>query len=735
MAGVARSGKKGGRGPDAAAGSPEFRRVYELAVGQVLDAAGEMEHRAVVAEGDWSCVLKVHHKPTGTLRALRLVRPELVASEVQQRLFEEELERAAAVAGEFAARLFDMGKLVVPGADEQQWWYLTMEWIEGKSVAELLSGGRFQQALSFERYVDKSGQDAGPVGSAISADDALHFVEQAAEGVAELHRIGLCHFDIKPEHLILSKQGRVRLIGYGLSPELRREGLPALTLKWRSSAYASQELARGQYSKLGPRCDVFQLGMLTYELLRGHPCLPWVGYEELCETVEFLPAAMDELIEDCIDEEGRRPADADAFLKRLRTAAAAFDENQRHHRARSERKAKDIWLRAQALAEQQDPQWTYVAGMCQRLLEEKPHLLPFGKIPAKQVEGLLGQAQEKLQARRGSHLEAILSDQAWAVAGAWVDHLGGEVSSRELDGLRLRIEMAQIEAAGKDPNARAEASRRLMDLLKAPDLDPALREKAAAVLEGLMKEGPPPASAAPAPEPSAPGPRAPRIQVLTDLGTLDPVSRFQVDTGDTSVMWRVIVGPAVRLGRGSFDEFGNHVDLRPTRREAAESSITLALAQRLSRAGHLELRVAPEGLEAFCMGTHGAAVDGKQLKRGERVALSDEGKCLLAQGATELGYKVWKARDGSLQAVELSFTGGVGAGRHAVWVLGGLPLQLICPEAGVKGNVIPTAEGWILESKQEVITLGHQNLAKGERAAWPSDIVLELPEKCRVQHS
>lgn len=225
-----------------------------------------------------------------------------------------------------------------------------------------------------------------------------------------------------------------------------------------------------------------------------------------------------------------------------------------------------------------------------------------------------------------------------------------------------------------------------------------------------------------------------RIQVLTDLGVLDPISRFQVDSADSSTMWRVIVGPAVRLGRGSFDEFGNHVDLRPTRREAAESSITLALAQRLSRAGHLELRVGPEGLEAFCMGTHGAAVSSRELKRGERVSLGDDGQCLLAQGATALAYKVWKARDGAPLAVELSFTGGVGAGRHAAWVLGGLPLQLLCPDAGVKGIVIPTSEGWLLESKQDEIRLGHQTVAKGERAPWPSDVILEL-EKFRIQHS
>ena len=101
---------------------------------------------------------------------------------------------------------------------------------------------------------------------------------------------------------------RLRLVGYGFAPELR-QGLPALANKWRSSPYAPPELTRGEWAKLGPRSDVFQLGMLAYELFRGAPCSPWVAYEELCENVQFLPAAMDELLQDCLDESerARRP--------------------------------------------------------------------------------------------------------------------------------------------------------------------------------------------------------------------------------------------------------------------------------------------------------------------------------------------------------------------------------------------------------------------------------------------
>jgi len=285
-----------------------------------------------------------------------------------------------------------------------------------------------------------------------------------------------------------------------------------------------------------------------------------------------------------------------------------------------------------------------------------------------------------------------------------------------------------------------------------------VRDRAAQALESLLAQGrtiedspgatlPPPVPAsvtvAPPLEPM-PGPpvaaapqteaAAPPIAVVTDLGLLAPVERFQVESARELTTWRVVVGPAVRFGRGSFEEFGNHLDLRPTRREAAENSITLALAQRLSRAGHMEFRVAPSGLEAFCMGTHGAAMDGKVLKRGERCELGDEGRCLLAQGAAEFVYKVWRGREGSPQAVEFAFTAGVGAGRHAVWVFSSLPIHLLVPSTAAKVLVVPTRQGWMVEARSEAVKLDEVELVRGTRHPWAAEAVLELPEGTRIVH-
>lgn len=760
MSSVARAGKKSGKGAGVTTFSSAFAVFTHMEIGQPLDVAGELELRGLVAEGDHGCVLKALHRPSNTLRALKMMHPELVATDVAQRLFEEELEKLAGVAGEFAVKVYDMGPIAVVG-QALPWWAVAMEWVDGRNLRDLVSGSRFSQQLSFERYVDRGGQDDDVSGSGLAPEEALRFLEQAANGVAELHRAGLCHFDVRLDHLLLEKGNALRLVGFGLGLELRRSAQELLGVQWQTSPYAAPELLRGDWGVLGPRADVYQLALLAYELFRGTVCSPWVGYEELCESADFLPASMDELLQECMGDPEHRPEDADAFLVRLREVAAQFDENQRKGRTRPDRKAKEIWQRAQGMAQRDEPQWSYVAGMCQRLLEEKPHLLPFGKIPVKQVDELLAQAQSHLQTRRRDMLDELLVRQAWDQAAAFLERLGGEVATDEVDELKLGLELAQAALHKGDPEARALAHQRIMELLKEPRLSPAVRNRAASALEMLMAEGrsepdapgatlPPPVTAAiPVAPPLEPVMTVPQasvsqaaavhepavsIPVMTDMGVLAPVERFQVETAHETTSWRVVVGPAVRFGRGSFEEFGNHLDLRPTRREAAESSITLALAQRLSRAGHMEFRVAPEGLEAFCMGTHGAAMDGKVLKRGERTELGEEGRCLLAQGAAEFVYKLWRGRDGTAQAVEFTFTAGVGAGRHAVWALSSLPLQMLAAGTTAKAIGVPTPQGWMVEARSEGLRLEGQDLPRGTRLPWPADAVVDLPEGTRIVH-
>ena len=114
------------------------------------------------------------------------------------------------------------------------------------------------------------------------------------------------------------------------------------------------------------------------------------------------------------------------------------------------------------------------------------------------------------------------------------------------------------------------------------------------------------------------------------------------------------------------------------------------------------------------------------------MALGERGACVLAQGASELAYEVVRGRQGAPVALLLSLTGGVGAGRRVVWVLGELPLGVLCPAIGVTANLTPTSAGWTVQPASAGLQMGERLLAAGVTVPWASDGVLEVSGHCRI---
>lgn len=680
--------------------------------GDAIDADLVHEYRGVMVAGDLAVVLKAMHRPTNLLQAIKVIHPGLIEDEAMQHLLEEEAERLQGVDAHYAARLADYGRFSVEGPDRQvrTFWYLATDWIDGRSVRDLLRGGGGAKAPTFSLSGDSAAASLCPSG--LASEDAFSILDQASQAVAELHSAGCLHLAIRPENLLMTRQGRVRLIGMGVPADLRRAADRRLGTMWQGSRYAPPEVACGNESETGPASDVYQLALLAFELFMGVPCSPFLAYDEICEAAPFVPPALDRLIVSCLGVAGSRPGDANAFAAALREVTAVFEANVQKRRFTPARKAREVWQDIGRAAGQQPPLWSVVAGGCRRLVEEKPHLLPFGKIPRERVEELLVAADAGLAASRKAHLEELAAAGAWRVAEEFIERLGGDVAREEQDELRVVLARAAVTSLPRASAQHRAAVRRLQELIGDSRIPVALRDQASAVLNEAMVNVLPPAASS--------------IPVITEPGVIPPVERFRVEAAGEATVWRVVVGPALRLGRGSFDEFGNHVDLRPTRREAAESSITVNLAQRISRAGHLELRLGGDGLEAFCLGTHGAMIDQTPLLRGERVALGEHGRGSLAQGAVEFRYRVWKNRDGVPLAVSLDFTAGVGAGRQAAWVLSELPFQLLAPSVGAKGSLIPTAEGWLVDGRGDGLRVGGGPAGKHVRVPWPDDVDFEL---------
>ncbi len=142
--------------------------------------------------------------------------------------------------------------------------YFAMEYVDGETLAEIL--------LRLKDAPEDAGTPFGP-----SRADQEYYLRlarafaDAADGLQHAHSKGVIHRDIKPSNLILDKDGRLRILDFGLA---RLEGQESLTLSGDflgTPQYMSPEQARRQKVEVDHRTDVYSLGATLYEAISGRP--------------------------------------------------------------------------------------------------------------------------------------------------------------------------------------------------------------------------------------------------------------------------------------------------------------------------------------------------------------------------------------------------------------------------------------------------------------------------------
>jgi TolB-like protein/predicted Ser/Thr protein kinase len=186
------------------------------------------------------------HRPV----ALKMLRTELCCGEEERAALLREARAASALNHPNIAVIYDVGEAeTADGA----FWFLAMEYVPGKTLSQLAAD------------------------SALSLDEILDLVCQAASALAEAHRRGVVHRDIKPSNLMVS-QGRLKVLDFGLAQQ-RPDAPEALTWSRDPAVlgergglvgtpfYLAPEQALGR--PVDARSDVFSLGVVLYELLAG----------------------------------------------------------------------------------------------------------------------------------------------------------------------------------------------------------------------------------------------------------------------------------------------------------------------------------------------------------------------------------------------------------------------------------------------------------------------------------
>ncbi len=264
----------------------------------------------VIARGGMSTVYRGVDTRLDRPVAIKIMEPRLAADPAFRIRFEREARSAARIDHPAVVDVHDQGQDIGGGGSaEAPVLFLVMELVEGGTLRDVLRA-------------------RGPLG----VPAALAVMEQVLAGLAEAHRLGMVHRDVKPENVLISHAREVKVADFGLVVAAAEAGASHVGVIMGTVAYLSPEqVATGTAD---PRSDVYAAGVLLYELLTGEP--PYrgetaisVAYRHVNSDVPApsliagdVPPELDALVQRATRRDpAARPADAGAMLAELRAVA------------------------------------------------------------------------------------------------------------------------------------------------------------------------------------------------------------------------------------------------------------------------------------------------------------------------------------------------------------------------------------------------------------------------------
>jgi serine/threonine-protein kinase len=220
-------------------------------------------------------VWAARHGPTASIVALKTIRPEYASDPGFQALFMDEARYAASVKHPAVAQVYGLGE-----ADGVL--YIAMEWVVGESLARILKPNK--------------GAATEPIPPLIAARliaDACEALHAAHEIKDEDGRtIRLVHCDVSLQNLLVTIDGGVKLVDFGVARALRAQSVADVPKMDGKAAYMAPEHAAGK--RISRLSDVFTLGICLYEIstgVRPFSAGSWDATIERLLAGEFQPPA------------------------------------------------------------------------------------------------------------------------------------------------------------------------------------------------------------------------------------------------------------------------------------------------------------------------------------------------------------------------------------------------------------------------------------------------------------
>ncbi len=190
-----------------------------------------------LGRGGMGQVYKVMDTKVKDKVALKLLKPEIASDKKTIERFSNELKFARKIRHKNVCQMFDLN-------EEKGIHYITMEYVPGEDLRSMIR---------------MSGQ--------LSVGTAVNIAKQICEGLADAHKLGVVHRDLKPQNVMIDRDGIARIMDFGIARSIRAKGITAAGVMVGTPEYMSPEQVEGK--EVDERSDIYSLGIILYEMTTG----------------------------------------------------------------------------------------------------------------------------------------------------------------------------------------------------------------------------------------------------------------------------------------------------------------------------------------------------------------------------------------------------------------------------------------------------------------------------------
>ena len=299
-----------------------------ISIGRVL--AGRYQINGFIGEGGMSRVWRALDQNTGKYGAIKVLREEYSEDESFIRRFDREAQAASRMSHPNIVNLLDVG------VEDDGTRYLVMEYVQGKTL---------------KRFIQESG--------ALRPEIASQIIIRVLAALQHAHQNGVVHRDIKPQNILIDKEGTVKVADFGIARMANAQTVNQSDENVMGSVYYfSPEQARG--AAVDARSDIYSVGVVFYEMLTGR--VPFTGDTPVAIAMQHLQtpptppnevnpsvsSALDFVVLHAMEKKPRRRYQtAEEMLRDVRlalehpdTILAAREEAERREKAERERERR-----------------------------------------------------------------------------------------------------------------------------------------------------------------------------------------------------------------------------------------------------------------------------------------------------------------------------------------------------------------------------------------------------------